>query len=210
LTDGGAPVPKDDRELSFALEVSSGELLERHGLPSAKLATTYTRKWEHRGRGFFRKAVEYAGTDEDGLVDRVGADDTFADALATAGQKATLSGDEVMHDWLARLVAAAFNDDAKVDTVAFLIGIVAQLEPVHLRELRDLARPLRSPWPVWVEVGEGVLERHLAEKDLQAAVMLRLASFGLVENKKAGWRAQSLGKQLVDLCEQVAEVDATP
>jgi hypothetical protein len=197
-------VPKDDREVSFALEVSTGEMLASHGLPSAKLSTTYTRRWRHRGQRFFERTLKYAGTDENGLTGRIESDEPFADTIAAAGQRAILVGDEKMQDWLARLVAAAFRDDARVDTAAFLINLLTQLEPVHLRALRTL-------WPLQgkhysPEDGVG------AESRVYEAALLRLASLGLVEEKasqtasrsnRRTWAPTTLGIEMLELCEGV-------
>jgi hypothetical protein len=197
--------PKDDRELSMSVELSSGELLDRVGLPGAELAASYKRTWDRQGSRFLTRALQYAGTDEAGIAARIDRDHRFGSVLAAAGQQATVVGDELMQDWLARLVAAAFADDAKVDTVAFLVNMIAQLEPVHLRALRETSKPLRR---------SEALERVGVEMPVYRAALLRLESLGLVEEShpspppeprwsgRPSWTRTPLGDQLLNLCEQ--------
>ena len=85
------------------------------------------------------QASEYAGADGDELAERVDEDGQFADVLAAAAEKAVSVGDELMRESLARLVAAAFRDDAATDKIAFLIGMATQLDPIHLRVLKSLS-----------------------------------------------------------------------
>jgi hypothetical protein len=66
-------------------------------------------------------------------------DETFGDMFVTAGRRAIDAADPDLRDTLARLVAAAFGDDARIETVSFLLGLVIQLEPVHLRVRRAVS-----------------------------------------------------------------------
>jgi hypothetical protein len=122
----GDLVPRDKREIDFGVEVGTGAIL-----PGGKLTFGFRRKWDHRGAAFLDRIEGYADADEDALVQRVDKDDRFADVLSAAAQKAIQVGDEEILDWLARLVAGAFLDDAKVDEIAFMVDLLAQLSPVH-------------------------------------------------------------------------------
>ena len=203
---GNAPAPPDDeREFKVTLEIGTGAVL-----PGGKVGVEYRRKWKHRGERFLHRTLEEAETDESGLAARIASDDDFADLLLGAAQKAALSGNELTHDWLARLVAAAFHDDAEVDKVAFLVDLLSQLQPVHLRVMKALAEYPPS--------GEGATPEILRESvhadvELVIAALHRLNSVLLAQQADMAfiphdqtlrvWALTTMGAQLMDLCWQV-------
>jgi hypothetical protein len=206
----GSPVAKDERELSIGLELGTGALL-----PGGKLSFTFRRLWDERGKQFLAQTSDYAGADEEALADRVAESKRFGDLLAAAGRKAMSVHDVTLTDWLARLVAAAFRDDAKIDTAAFLVDTLAQLEPVHLRVLLTVR--------MWSNTGKRTevrLAREVgAEPAVVAAATARLESLGLLQSGRTGAetsygdlerdpervvQVSNLGNRLLKLCEETA------
>jgi hypothetical protein len=74
----------------------------------------------------------------DDLESRVLEADGAVDVLATAAERAQQCGDTEYRDTLARLVAAALIDPARLDPVAYYITRLVQLEPIHIRILAAL------------------------------------------------------------------------
>jgi hypothetical protein len=81
-------------------------------------------------------------------------------------------------DWLARLLAGAFKEDSKVEMVAFMVDVVAQLDPIHLRVLRICGRPLRAG----ARRPEGEVG---ASRQVILAAFARLGSLGLAQDESA-------------------------
>ena len=208
-------VPRDEREFGIGLELGTGAVL-----PGGKLNLTYRRKWDYRGDQFRERVEDYADADEDELVQRVEQDERYADTLATAARKAITTGDETTHDWLARLLAAAYQDDSKVETVAFMIDVLAQLDPIHLQVLRRWGRPLRAGAQPRTEDEVG------ASRQVILAALARLESLGLVQDESATpisgglgnpagqrrqvgqdlnrWKLTSFGRELRSWCDDEA------
>ena len=200
----GDLVPKDEREVSFGLEVGTGAVL-----PGGKLTFGFRRKWNHRGAQFLERVKDYADTDEDELVRRVEDDARFADALGAAAQRAVLVGDGMMQDWLARLVAAAFNDDAKVDSIAFLVNLLAQLEPVHLRLVKGLSdnppeTDGQTPRVLSTAVHADAMLIVAAMQRLSSLHLAKMAEMALIPHDDAerAWTLTTMGIQMLELCEQ--------
>jgi len=124
--------PYDDREVSAELEVHTP-----NWLPGAKLKTGFQRKWNRVDR-FFDGVADASGLTHEELEDRISQGDEITDLVITAGQRAAEKGNHAYSDLLARLVAAALIDDAKVDPISYLMDRIVQLDPVHLRILETL------------------------------------------------------------------------
>jgi hypothetical protein len=199
--DGSADlVSRDEREVNFSVELGTGVVL-----PGGKLTLSYGRKWDHRGRRFLNAVEGYADANEDELVQRIEEDGRFGDLLAVAAQKVVLIGDDEIQDWLARLVAGAFLDDAKVDEIAFLIDLLAHLSPAHLRVMRGVVDlPPLSRQDIEAQL-------NMPPALVQAAVA-RLEADGLIAAPRAGgfgsptpeYQLTDLGKTMLSHCEGVA------
>jgi hypothetical protein len=172
--------PKDDRKVTAALELGTGELIS-HWIAGGKLSLSFERNYQRRSRRFVDRTLEFADTDEDRLVDRVSADERFADVVAAAGRKAISTSDEPMQDWLARLVAAAFLDDARVDEVAFLVHLLTQMEPVHLRVLQVLPDQVSAEGEL-----AAISTRVDLEPGLTLAALAHLEAVGVGEDHTPG------------------------
>lgn len=64
-----------------------------------------------------------------------------------------------------------------METVAFMVDVVAQLDPIHLRVLRICGRPLRAGARPEDKVG--------ASRQVILAAFARLGSLGLAQDKSA-------------------------
>ncbi len=192
-----------------SLDASAPEWLSELGF---KVGASYKYRRESRLKRLLEDAAGYADTSEEAIGERAASEEGFGDVFLTAGQQAIDMGDSGLRDALARLVAAAFQDDARIETVSFLLGLVDQLEPVHLRvmaALVDLAEqdPGTPPLTVMVEA------KVNADAGLTTAALVRLQSLGLVADEDTGqtgppgagvrlrpqWSLTDLGRQLLTL-----------
>jgi hypothetical protein len=208
---GADLAPKDERKFSVGLELGTGALL-----PGGKLSITYERLWEGRVRQLLTEASEYAGVGEDMLADHAAENRRFADLFAAAGRKAISAHDGMLRDWLARLVAAAFADDAKIDGLSFMVDLLAQLEPVHLRLLRAVGRLSLQEGGSF---SAGRLEEQVpADAGVVSAALQRLGSLGLLDDDRGrggpmafggtpagqGFSLTQIGRELLKRCEEAA------
>jgi hypothetical protein len=190
----------------------------------ATLRVAYARRWEKRGKAFVENTAEYADTTEDALFQRAQADEAYGDVFMSAGRGATETSDVDLQDVFARLAAAAFGDDAKVDTVSYMLGLVEQLAPVHLRLLRELdqldhGRRLDA---VYLRT-TGALMRN-ADPGVVPAALFRLEGLGLVERaifvtqgpavsirdraQQDQWWVSPLGRELLVLTQESAPTES--
>jgi hypothetical protein len=88
-------------------------------------------------------AAEAAGRSLDDLLEGITADPTRLHLFAAAAKAAAETTLEAKIRVLGRALATGVlaNDDALVDQQRFLVGIVADLEALHLRVLAQLAQP---------------------------------------------------------------------
>ena len=101
-----------------------------------KAGATYRRKWTRaRTERFVDNLSAASGLNRNELRDRLQQEDEITDLFANAAMGANENGSKDYSEMLARLVAAALLDDAKVDPISYLIERFTQLSPVHLRLL---------------------------------------------------------------------------
>ena len=205
------------REHEFKVEASTPEWLAALG---ASVKASYAYRRITRGGQLIEDAARHAHVDAGTIGQRAIDDEGFGDVLLTAGERAITTGDPELRDTLARLVAAAFNDDAPIETVSFLLEQVAQLEPAHLRVLRAVSLLPHTdgespPYTVVVE------RRVNADPGLAAASLPRLAALGLVVDEGVGrsgpvgaplrarseWALTELGRQLLQMSGAFEEAD---
>ena len=121
----------DEREFFTNLEIFTPRVL-----PGIKVGATFRRKWTRaRTERFVDNLSAESGLSRNELRDRLQQEDEITDLFANAAMGANDSGSKEYSELLARLVAAALIDDAKVDPISYLIERFTQLSPVHLRVL---------------------------------------------------------------------------
>ena len=121
----------DEREFFTNLEIFTPRVL-----PGIKVGATFRRKWTRaRTERFVDNLSAESGLSRNELRDRLQQDDEITDLFANAAMGANDNGSKEYSELLARLVAAALIDDAKVDPISYLIERFTQLSPVHLRVL---------------------------------------------------------------------------
>jgi hypothetical protein len=128
-----ADEPKDEREFKAELELSSGALL-----PGGKLAVSFRRLWDKRVDDLAADVIDIAEIDADEFAGRIAAGDPAADLFRIAAERVVTDGDPFLRDVLARLVAAALDDDAEIHEVSYLMDQLAGLHPLHIRVLWSL------------------------------------------------------------------------
>jgi hypothetical protein len=183
--DGDLPVPRDEREWRTDIEVHTPGWL-----PGGRLAVSYRRLWDHRAQSFLTQAAEAAGVEEEAVYEGLAHADDFADVLRVAGERAVETGDPVIRDTLARLVAAALHDDTRVHTISYVLGRVTQLEPVHVRviyALRNYTGPPLETDPHHKSFRANVQscllrEKTLAPRVILSAALTELASKGFINS----------------------------
>jgi hypothetical protein len=122
------PARRDERKLEIKAEVGTPTWI-----PGGKLAVTFNRLWDKRRHRFIDATASAANLDTEELFERIEEGGEISDIFIKAGERATSTGSEAIQDLLARLVAAALKDDAKVEPIAFSIDYITELEPVHIR-----------------------------------------------------------------------------
>jgi hypothetical protein len=122
--------PRDEREFNVGIEVHTPQWM-----PGVKANASYRRVWEKRVDLFLDAIVELVGISRTELEARALDGDQFTDLIGIAGGRASERGDPEYRDILAGLVAAALLDDARIDTVSYVINRIVRLEPVHMRLL---------------------------------------------------------------------------
>lgn len=178
-----------------------------------KIEATFRRRWQGRARHFIAATAEHAETDEESLLERASEDDSFGDAFLLAGQRAVRMGDPELRDVLAYLVARAFQDDTRIETVSMLLELAEQLQPIHLRVLKAVSVILQHD-PEHPPFTTGVEALVAADPGLTPAALLWLRSLGLVASTeslttgppgagvRAGlpeWNLTDLGRELLRL-----------
>lgn len=124
----------DDREFSSEVEIHTSQALEWLGGFKAKVA--YQRKWKMlRAQRLAETLTTASGMTLDEIRSRVDQGDEVAELIETTAGRATENGNREYSDLLARLVAAALIDDAKIDPIAYLIDRIVKLQPIHIRIL---------------------------------------------------------------------------
>lgn len=119
---------KDEREISFNVEVGTGSLL-----PGGKVALGFKRAWQKRGENYLESVATIAECSADEVIDVVAQGDGFTDVFGDGVNAIVQHSDAGYANTFARFVASALNDPAKVDVSAFLIERFAQFRPPHVR-----------------------------------------------------------------------------
>ncbi len=116
--------PRDERQFETSFKVQ---------VPGVMLNLSFKRIWDNRADRFATDTATTAGMTLEDLDERISSGGPIANIYLTAGRKAWESGDHYLNDVLARLVAAALLDDARIDTMAYVIDRIVKLEPIHIR-----------------------------------------------------------------------------
>jgi len=124
------PEQRDERELHAELELGTP-----NWLPGGKLAFRFRRLWDKRVDMFVERAAMAAGVDIPTLSTHATRQGQLSDVFMIAAHRAGERGDEYYQDVLSGLVAAALLDDARIDTIAYVLDRIVKLEPIHVRIL---------------------------------------------------------------------------
>jgi len=200
---------RDEREIKAALAVHTPDF---NWLPSIKVDLHVRRLWDKRQERFAQSVANATGRTFEELQEQIEAADGLTDVLLIAAKRAGERGDAEYTDTLARLVAAAFIDCARIDTTAYLVNRIVKLEPMHLRVLLPLANAVHEPTEEEGEAEDSLLangririeplaHRLGIDKGIAESCLAELASAGFVvevdyERKRlpTQWSLSDLGR----------------
>lgn len=162
------------------------EIAGEVGLPfTAKLSVRFKRRWTDRANELIEDVSRETGLDVPQLEERMERDERLESTMLEAVAKAGRVADPQYREALARVVAAAFADDAKVDEVEQL---AAQLMTLDAFALRVLVEAYRRHDQKPVTFAGFSIDTYRAQKVLDvdstviAASLARLAGLGFVAN----------------------------
>jgi len=211
-----------ENEFSASLELRSVDWLPVGG----RVALEFRRRWRRRQRAVLEQIAEGARMTPDELMAAAAENEEAGDLLIRALQRSVeVSSGDYRAD-LARVVSAAFEDEALIEETAYITSLVLQLEPADLRTLRAASRtpsaeviPDMEPhtFPSGIQVtARQVTSRVPASVALTATILERLRSFGLVyeddpdahwgqrrflEQDHRLWSVTELGRRVLRFCE---------
>lgn len=109
-------------------------------LSGAEATAQYRGTWrKKRIDNYADTLVEATGLTRQELRDRLDEADDAANLALLGADRASESGSKQYTDLLARLVAAALLDEAKIDPIAYLIDRIIKLDPLHIRILMTVS-----------------------------------------------------------------------
>jgi hypothetical protein len=157
---------------------------------SAKLSLKMRHTWQHREAQYVDGVAASSGLSRDELEQACLGDEVAADVFYSGGRRALGVADDEYRSALARLVAAAFFDEAKIQEVVLLTSQLIQLEPAHLRLLRRMFHSDRgSALPRWPAPASYLGELIDVGPETATGILERLAGFGLVKSYKKALRS---------------------
>ncbi|MFL6107609.1 MAG: hypothetical protein ACJ72L_11660 [Marmoricola sp.] len=112
---------------------------------SAKASLRLQRTWASRGAEYLETVAESAGMTPAEIEVTAESDERRIDLLVTVGTRVQQVSDPDYRDALARLVGAAFEDEARIDESTMIAEELLALGPAHLRVLRYLDRMRTLP-----------------------------------------------------------------
>lgn len=208
------------------------EIAGEMGLPfTAKLSVRFKRRWSDRANQLIDDVSRESGMDVDELENRMEADERLESTMLEAVAKAGRVSDPEYREALARVVAAAFADDAKVDEIEQL---AAQLITLDAFALRVLDRAYRQKDGRLLTSPDRAIALHRLWTTLDVAMpvlsaaLARLAGLGLVStavtfgdpdegfsealaDQREYWLTTRWGLRAVELCRrQLDDLDPSP
>lgn len=201
------------------------EVFVEGGLPSgfplsARVGVKFQRVWKQRGSEFVQRVCAECLSKSDDIEERALTDDRFADLLGDGLDRAIRSADREYRDALAKIVANAFTDDAKIDQYQRLMKDIRGLDPFDLRVLVAIYSQDRHPLGKIDEQALYALDTHglgivhatlprLRALGLIAIVedLVRLApaTQGLTLGKDQGWIGTTWGAWAYEQCRTAYE-----
>ena len=159
----------DEKKLEAWAEFGAPEVL---GL-KASVGVRYQQTWHERGTEYRDDVAGAAALALHDLEARLENNAALRDVFANGANRIVHVDDQSYRRTIARAVARAFADDAKIDEISYLCRELEQLEPVHLRVLDAFKRRIES---------SRTLAKHLsASEGLMEAALRRLASSAFIE-----------------------------
>lgn len=211
-----------ESEFSASLELRSVDWLP----VGARASVEFRRRWRGRQRAMVDEVASAARMTCDELVSAAADDEEAGDLLMRAIERSVEVGAADYRADLARVVSAAFEDDALIEECAYFGSLILRLEPADLRALRSAARtpsaevmPDMEPhtFPTGIQVtARQVASTLTASVALTATILERLRSFGFVyeddpdahwgqtrflEQDRRLWSVTELGRRVLRFCE---------
>jgi len=124
LVDQMSIEPRDEREFFAKFEIFTPKLL-----PGVNVGATYRRMWiKPRTDRFVDTLSQSSGMSRAELQERLKQADEMTDLVVTAATRVNEKGDRTYSDVLARLVAAALIDEARIDPISYLMERIIRLD----------------------------------------------------------------------------------
>jgi hypothetical protein len=197
------------------------EIAGEVGLPfTAKLSVRFKRRWTDRANKLIEDVSHETGLDALQLEDRMEQDERLESTMLEAVAMAGRVPDRQYREALARVVAAAFEDEAKVDEIEQLAAQLMALDAFALRVLVEAyqghdRKPVTFPGfsidPYRAQKALGVDSTAIAASLARLAGLGFVASGltmpdvsrGLLESGTGGqeyWRTTRWGLRALELC----------
>lgn len=173
--------PRDEREFKaqFAIQTPSW-------LPGANASVDYRRLWDRRRHeDLISSTARKASISERELVDRLEHGDQAIECFVAAGENYANNGSEFVRDTFASLLAAALLDEAKVDSISYLMARLRGLEPIHIRIIANLP-DTRIPLDI-----DRIAQACHAHEGIVHDALKKLADLGFVKRVASSEPSQS-------------------
>ena len=159
----------------------------------------------HKAARVFQLILDILGDSESELLARVRSDPRIARLMWDTAHAAARAEMDAKFQALARVASPGVQDTARVDEARYLVGVVAQLEPIHVRvlhamEAADLPRDKGLNIAQELKISNGLAEAICGD-------LLRLA---LIETTGMSFRSLHNSGRLADLGRDILRVLRNP
>jgi predicted transcriptional regulator len=189
-----------DRDIQQKVSVTA-EIGVPDWLPfKARLQATYEALWSRRSLPVITAVADDLGG-QDQLAERIEADAELADVFEQGMKVAATTHHDGLRDAVTAVIRAAFHDDARLELNAYLLDLLGQMQPAHLRVLKAIdSRRDES----YLDELEPLVD---ADRGVLAGAVRRLESLGLVDYQYDAWpgprgprwRPTELGGAMVEI-----------
>ncbi|MFC7360639.1 hypothetical protein [Nocardioides astragali] len=168
---------------------------------TAKASVRYKRRWEARTKQFLTDTCASAGLSPEAIEAQMIDDERLDDLVLDGINKAARVSDPEYRETLARVVAAAFSDEARIDEVEQLAGQLVTFDAFALRVLRQAYTGYSglAPYP-GIDISVWSIAHAMATEEAPiTGALARLAGLGLVNGSPS---PEHIGKLLAQALPQ--------
>lgn len=154
--------PRDEREVKGELAVHTPPWL-----PGVSASISVRRLYDKRAVRFLEGIQLAANLSDEAFLRRIESQSELASQISQAHERIQATGSEYISDAFANLIAAAMLDDAKVDTVSYLLPRLLDLHAIHIRIICIV--PPKSA-RIRIEIGDIAQKVGASEAVVEAAL----------------------------------------